>query len=80
MLHDFTDSPIEKGPEFTDGALRAARVLGFHFKCEDFRDDGGEVGPLYAILQGSELRSARYVTLVEANKLARIYGVSLTES
>jgi hypothetical protein len=51
------------------------------FKGEDQNDDGVEVGPLYAVIEGcGEIRSKRYVTISEATALARRCAATLIQS
>jgi hypothetical protein len=50
------------------------------FKCEDYTDDGLEIGPLYARIGGrGTVRSTRYVTTSEAKSLAHRCGAELRE-
>lgn len=80
MLHGIPASNNLHEALFPNKALRI-EIVSLHFKCEDFRFDGCEIGPLYAVLQDrSELRSAKYVTLAQARQLASGFGVALTES
>ena len=51
------------------------------FKGEDENDDGLEIGPLYAVIEGrGEIRSKRYVTIAEATVLARRCAATLIRS
>lgn len=66
---------------FNEGALCSSILAALHFKCEDFREDGCQIGSLYATLRDrSEVCSKKYVTLADAKEFARLYGVALVDS
>ena len=62
-------------------ALATAANPHFFFKCEDVDEDGVPIGPLWVEFgEGEASRSKRYVSIAEANHIARRFNSELTET